>query len=220
MTAPNQDVSSLNPLARRFNALLAASVTASGLPFRLYEAFRPRSRQGGVGFGNSLHGFGSAVDYVPRVNKKWSWDMKHPWREYGSLVKQAGMTWGGNFPTFDGPHADITTLISLKAHQRGYVADYKAMAATIQVHVPEHPLTKEEWRTWFLWWVPQVGEMDRRIHAGMLQCLLNNLGHNLDVDRVIGPASKRAIASQGLALPEDGSISAEMLQTLAGRVAA
>lgn len=39
----------------------------------------------------SAHQFGLAVDFVPNVNGKWSWDLKHPWDYLRERAKARGL---------------------------------------------------------------------------------------------------------------------------------
>jgi len=51
--------------------------------------------------GQSYHNFRCAVDIVPLVNGKPVWDGKDPiWVKVGSLGKQAGLEWAGEWKSF------------------------------------------------------------------------------------------------------------------------
>lgn len=51
--------------------------------------------------GDSFHNWRCAVDVVPLVNGKPVWDGSNPiWKRIGSLGKQAGLEWAGEWKTF------------------------------------------------------------------------------------------------------------------------
>lgn len=50
-------------------------------------------------------GFGHAVDAAFQGTEPFA--LSHPWREYGARLKAHGVKWGGSFPKFDGPHAEL-----------------------------------------------------------------------------------------------------------------
>jgi len=51
--------------------------------------------------GQSYHNFRCAIDVVPLVNGKPVWDGKDPiWVKVGSLGKQAGLEWAGEWKSF------------------------------------------------------------------------------------------------------------------------
>lgn len=55
--------------------------------FAPFETYRHPQRQidalanktSRAGAYQSAHQFGLAIDFVPNINGKWSWDLKHPW---------------------------------------------------------------------------------------------------------------------------------------------
>ena len=67
------------------------------------------------------HGFGDAVDCVP-VKADGSIDWNAPeevWAQYGHVARAAGLTWGGDWPSFpDKPH------IQGPSDERGAAAKY------------------------------------------------------------------------------------------------
>jgi peptidoglycan L-alanyl-D-glutamate endopeptidase CwlK len=51
--------------------------------------------------GYSFHNYRCAIDVVPIVNGKADWDGSHPvWEQIGSLGKEAGLDWAGEWKTF------------------------------------------------------------------------------------------------------------------------
>jgi peptidoglycan L-alanyl-D-glutamate endopeptidase CwlK len=63
--------------------------------------------------GESWHNFGLAFDVVPLVNRKAIWDSPF-WGRIGTLGKQAGLQWGGEFRTFkDKPHFEFHPNLTL-----------------------------------------------------------------------------------------------------------
>ena len=73
--------------------------------------------------GESWHNYRCAVDVVPIINGKPCWDVKNPvWQEVGSLGKEAGLEWAGDWKRFkEFPHFQYTggkTLAQLRYGER------------------------------------------------------------------------------------------------------
>lgn len=55
-------------------------------------------------------GFGHAADLTFLINGVPSWDIKLPWKVYGSFANLEGLGWGGNWPSrtlVDLPHIEL-----------------------------------------------------------------------------------------------------------------
>lgn len=73
--------------------------------------------------GESWHNHRCAFDVVPIVNGKACWDTKNPvWQTIGSLGKEAGLEWAGDWKRFkEFPHFQYTggkTLAQLRNGER------------------------------------------------------------------------------------------------------
>jgi len=73
--------------------------------------------------GESWHNHRCAFDVVPIVNGKACWDTKNPvWQTIGSLGKEAGLEWAGDWKKFkEFPHFQYTggkTLAQLRNGER------------------------------------------------------------------------------------------------------
>lgn len=65
--------------------------------------------------GQGLHNYGLAADMVFKVDGKWSWAERLPWKVLGEEGKKLGLTWGGDFKKIkDFPHMEYTGGLSLK----------------------------------------------------------------------------------------------------------
>jgi peptidoglycan L-alanyl-D-glutamate endopeptidase CwlK len=64
-----------------------------------------------AGPGESWHNFAEAWDAVPQVDGHEMWKYEaapQAWESYGRFVREAGMTWGGDWTKFpDRPHAQL-----------------------------------------------------------------------------------------------------------------
>ena len=59
--------------------------------------------------GQSPHNFGMAMDYVPVVNSRRTYNVKVTWwLAFGWCAKKAGLGWGGSWKRFlDRPHVEL-----------------------------------------------------------------------------------------------------------------
>jgi len=58
--------------------------------------------------GESYHNYGRAFDAVPVVDSKAMWNDDELYAVYGEAVRNAGLTWGGDWTKFlDKPHAQL-----------------------------------------------------------------------------------------------------------------
>ena len=224
---PCRELESLNPIMRVLYRRLAQAVNNAGLPMHPYEYFRGKARQedgkkrgvSKAGFGQSVHNYGGAVDFVGKVGGKWSWDKVIPWKEYGKLVRREGLMWGGDFSWgFDGPHADMSTIIPMREFRLGAAADLSIFIKWLDKH-DGAPATEvaAEWFEWFTkWWVPNItGCVVRGVHLDVAaeQTLLTNLGFDLGaIDGKLGPLTRGAWGE--LSLERTGT-AAEDLRVLA-----
>ena len=137
----------LNLLYPKFKLKVESLLTAaknSGLQVNVYESFRYLVRQAelldqGRPFpwavsastlpkvtsafpGEGLHSYGLAVDIIfnKATGYAHGWDSKHPWAALGKLGEAEGLTWGGTFKSFDGPHFEyrIPQGFDLKYHYK------------------------------------------------------------------------------------------------------
>ena len=72
--------------------------------------------------GEGLHSYGLAVDIIFDTMSGYvnGWDAKHPWDQLGNLGESVGLTWGGTFKSFDGPHFEykLPQGFDLKYHYK------------------------------------------------------------------------------------------------------
>ena len=73
--------------------------------------------------GMSMHNYGLAMDFVLKINGRWSWDYSHPaWAKYGEIVKRNGLRWGADWNgngvkdknDFDLPHCELKTALTVR----------------------------------------------------------------------------------------------------------
>lgn len=70
--------------------------------------------------GQSFHNYGLAIDIVPIVKGKATWDDESLWQKLGVIGESAGFEWGGRWKFVDKPHfqypknTKFTTLLQLK----------------------------------------------------------------------------------------------------------
>lgn len=107
----DSDISRLHPAIRQKVAAIQKQLQSEKIPFEVFEAFRTPERQAvlfakgrttegpkvtWVGPWGSIHQYGLAVDFVLRINEKWSWDDSGPeakfWERMHELAKENGMT--------------------------------------------------------------------------------------------------------------------------------
>ena len=70
--------------------------------------------------GQSFHNYRCAIDVVPLINGKPSWDDNDLWKRIGQLGKAAGLEWAGDWKTFkEMPHFQYTGGLSLSDLQQG-----------------------------------------------------------------------------------------------------
>jgi len=102
----NGDISLLHPAIRDKVKKIRDQLHKEKIPFEVFEAFRTPERQANlqarrpkvtwVGPWGSIHQYGLAVDFVLKINGKWSWDDKGAeakyWDRMHELAKENGMT--------------------------------------------------------------------------------------------------------------------------------
>lgn len=72
--------------------------------------------------GQGLHNYGLAADMVFKVDGKWSWAERLPWKVLGEEGKKLGLTWGGDWlgKKNDRPHFQYTNGLSLDTIKKLY----------------------------------------------------------------------------------------------------
>lgn len=107
----------LHPALTQKVERLIEKADAQGLNLRVVEGFRDPAKQAEAyakgtskakpGF--SFHNYGLAVDVVFRdKNGNPSWDEKNDWQKLGQLGKEVGLSWGGDWKSFnDRPHFQL-----------------------------------------------------------------------------------------------------------------
>lgn len=102
----DRDISRLHPAIRNKVKKIRDQLHLEKIPFEVFEAFRTPGRQAvlqakrpkvtWVGPWGSIHQYGLAVDFVLRIDGKWSWDDKGDearyWTRLHELAKENGMT--------------------------------------------------------------------------------------------------------------------------------
>lgn len=102
----DSEISRLHPAIRQKVAAIKKQLQSEKIPFEVFEAFRTPERQANlfrkrprvtwVGPWGSIHQYGLAVDFVLKINGKWSWDDKGDraglWERMHELAKENGMT--------------------------------------------------------------------------------------------------------------------------------
>jgi len=130
----------LHPILQAKLSYVIVTANNENLPVRLFEGLRNYDRQHelfmkgrrlevangrlkwvivdlmevvtNVDSGDSRHNFALAGDIVFFVNGRWSWDYRLPWDRLGKIGEEAGLTWGGSWPSEDKPHFQFTAGIS------------------------------------------------------------------------------------------------------------
>ena len=76
----------------------------------------PGPRVTNAKLGSSAHNYGMAMDYVPRMYGKRTYNVKATyWIKFGLAAKAAGLTWGGTFrKILDRPHVELPGWQKLK----------------------------------------------------------------------------------------------------------
>ena len=84
------------------------------VPLKVFETLRPPHRQKKLvdqGYSKTMkskHISGEAVDFVVKIDGKWSWDYdryKLCYALFGTIAKHFGVEWGGDWKSFkDYPH--------------------------------------------------------------------------------------------------------------------
>ena len=117
------DLSHLHPVYRDRISAVLGQLTAEGVPFRIFEAYRSPQRQQwlfaqgrtrpGMKVTNarawqSYHQYGVAADIVLYVNNQWSWDDSGPRREWWKRLHQVGRQNGLEPLSFETPHLQLS----------------------------------------------------------------------------------------------------------------
>ena len=133
------ELKTVQPKIRRMAEDVVAKMFNKGYAVTVFEGFRSfaeqdylyqqgRTRWGPIvtnaKAGESLHNYGVAVDIVFLVNGHPSWSNRHPWKLLGTVGKEAGFEWGGDWESFvDRPHFQYTDTYTLQDFQKGRI-DY------------------------------------------------------------------------------------------------
>lgn len=107
MSAPDRDLSKLDPTFRARVDKLIGRMHVLGHDARVWEAFRSFERaeelqRRGQGVSRSMHCYGVAVDIIS-ASKYWDPPGRF-WDDLGRESETLGMTWGGRWERVDKPH--------------------------------------------------------------------------------------------------------------------
>jgi len=115
---PNLKEKALNIL-KTVNGIINQSSELNGLSIDVFEALRTQERQdflrneGSSRIKRSKHQDGKAVDFVVKLNGKWTWNTKDKrvlqvYQLLGKVAKEEGLVWGGDWIKFvDMPHVEL-----------------------------------------------------------------------------------------------------------------
>lgn len=123
------------PVKKRVEAFIA-SAKAEGIDLLVTSTYRDNASQNALyaqgrttpgkvvtnaRAGQSLHNYRCAVDVVPIVNGKPTWDVKNDvWQKIGKLGVAAGLEWAGNWKRFkEYPHFQYTGGLTIAQLQAG-----------------------------------------------------------------------------------------------------
>jgi peptidoglycan L-alanyl-D-glutamate endopeptidase CwlK len=154
------DTSVLHPILRSVLPELDGQLFRAGIPLQVYEAGRSPFRQAefyaiGRGTGTpgkhvtrakawgSFHQFGLAVDYVFKIDGKWTWDEPTPgmWKQYQAIGESLGL----RALPFETPHLEWP--VALADLQAGRYPDGG----------------DDAWRNWLEGWLEQWGSVARDV---------------------------------------------------------
>lgn len=121
-TTINRDVALLHPILRASVNEILLHTHAIGMPFALFEGYRNpirqdylyaqgRTKPGKIvtqaKAGASYHQYGLAVDLVPMVDGRWTWDVNAEWWDQ---LQQAGEFYGLEGLSWEKPHLQVAGL--------------------------------------------------------------------------------------------------------------
>lgn len=137
-TSRNSDVSILHPAIRSKVIAIREQLHKENIPFEIFETFRTPERQAMLykkrpkvtwaGPWSSIHQYGLAVDFVLRIDGKWSWDDKGEnagfWTRMHELALENGMTplYNKNGDLLEKPHIQIIGVSSSDLRKGHYPA--------------------------------------------------------------------------------------------------
>lgn len=144
-----EGLDTLYPPFRVVVLIMETLIAQAKLPFELYETYRSAERQ--VHMYNTgvsklrtggIHTYGCAVDFVPKVNGKWTWDVpREQWLQLGQIGKSLGLCWGGDWKTLvDCPHFQCVSVAGQAALYKG---DYPKIESAGKIAVPTDTELKE-----------------------------------------------------------------------------
>jgi len=94
---------------------VCADLAGHGYTVMPFETYRTQERQYDIwkrdrNRGTRLvayHGWGLAVDLVPKRDGRWTWDWPQVFIMIGSSANAHGLTWGGDWKNHDTPHVQF-----------------------------------------------------------------------------------------------------------------
>lgn len=125
MSQRDTDLGHLHPFVRQRVSRVLDTLSAEGIPFRVFEAFRVPQRQqslweqGRTRPGSivtrarpwtSYHQYGLAADFVLFENGTWSWDDRGAKRRWWDRLQQVGTAQGLEALSFERPHLQMAGL--------------------------------------------------------------------------------------------------------------
>ncbi|UWQ59348.1 D-alanyl-D-alanine carboxypeptidase family protein [Leisingera caerulea] len=140
-TKRDSDISKLHPAIRDKVAAIQKKLQSEKIPFEVFEAFRTPERQAQlfakgrtkpgkkvtwVGPWGSIHQYGLAVDFVLKIDEKWSWDDKGArakfWERMHELAKGNGMTplFNKKGQLIEKPHIELIGVSATEMHNGIY----------------------------------------------------------------------------------------------------
>ena len=123
--ARSADVALLHPVFRAAVIDVHNRLTAEGIPFKVFEAFRYPERQADLYAQGrtkpgaivtkarpwtSYHQYGLAVDFVLYENGKWSWETAGAKRKWWQRMQDLGREMGLEALSFELPHLQLAGL--------------------------------------------------------------------------------------------------------------
>jgi hypothetical protein len=160
MTFNEQQLSKVHPeLARRVR-LVIAQLAADGIALLVHDGLRTFAEQDALYAqgrtvkgrivthakgGQSNHNYGLAVDLVPVLNGRPSWDWPADvWKKLGRAAEAQGLEWGGRWKMVDMPHVQLhgLSVADCRAlYRQGGLSLVWQKAASVRAVVEQHQVS-------------------------------------------------------------------------------